>query len=118
MWKKILFLILTLVSFSLLIYIGGIPKAGEKVFIKEFRPIPFNPKPAFSAYFIRGDANADGEINAGDIIYLIVYFFRDGPPPPTLEHGDANGDGVINVADIIFLKSYLFLNGPAPPPYQ
>ena len=116
MSRKALFLILIFVGFCLFFHGGKISGTGEKVRAKQFGPIPFNPKPASSAHVIRGDANGDGEINPGDVVYLIVYFFRDGPPPPTLEHGDANGDGVIDISDMIYLISYLFLDGP--PPYK
>ncbi|NIM99327.1 MAG: hypothetical protein GTO24_15005 [candidate division Zixibacteria bacterium] len=30
---------------------------------------------------LNGDANCDGEVTAGDIVYLINYLFRSGPPP-------------------------------------
>lgn len=81
MSRKILFSILILVSFFLLIYLGEIPKAGEKTTTKQFVPISSNPTPALSSDPLRGDANGNGEINAGDVVYLIMYFFKDGPPP-------------------------------------
>jgi len=28
-----------------------------------------------------GDTNSDGQINLGDVVYLIDYLFRGGPPP-------------------------------------
>jgi hypothetical protein len=115
MSRKIFFCLLVFVGFSLLIYLEGIPKAGEEAIINQFRAIPVNSGFAFFADPIRGDANGNGEINAGDVVYLIVYFFRDGLPPPTLENGDANGDGVINIADMVYLLNYLFMDGPPPP---
>jgi hypothetical protein len=103
-------------SFSLLINVGTISKAGEETITKQFGVIPVNPKPAIFADPIRGDANGNGEINGGDVVYLMVYFFRDGPPPPTLINGDVNGDGVINIGDLVYLINYLFRDGPPPPP--
>lgn len=116
MSRKILFSILILVDFFLLIYLGEIPKAGEEATTKQFGPISSNPTPALSSDPLRGDANGNGEINAGDVVYLIMYFFKDGPPPPTLKNGDVNGDGVINIADMVYLINYLFMDGPPPPP--
>jgi len=118
MSRKVLFLILILFGFTLLIYAETIPKAGGRAITNQFGPIPFNPKSTLSSDPIRGDANGDGQINAGDVVYLIVYLFRGGPPPPTLENGDANGDGVINVADMVYLLNYLFMDGPPPPPQK
>ena len=63
---------------------------------------------------IVGDANGDGEINAEDIIYLINYLFRGGPPPYVMAAGDANGDGEVNAGDIVYLIQYLFHGGPPP----
>jgi hypothetical protein len=64
--------------------------------------------------FARGDANGDGEINSGDIVYLINYLFIGGPAPSPLEAGDADCNGKIDASDVIFLINYLFIDGPAP----
>jgi hypothetical protein len=116
--RKFLFLILILFGFTLLIYAETIPKAGGRAITNQFGPIPFNPKSTLSSDPIRGDANGDGQINAGDVVYLIMYLFRDGPPPPTLENGDANGDDVINIVDMVYLLNYLVMDGPPPPPQK
>ncbi|NIN01406.1 MAG: hypothetical protein GTO24_25930, partial [candidate division Zixibacteria bacterium] len=39
--------------------------------------------------FVRGDCNGNGAVEAGDIVYLINYLFRNGPSPDPLEAGDA-----------------------------
>ncbi len=64
--------------------------------------------------YVTGDANGDGEIAPGDVVYLINYLFRDGPAPDPLAAGDANCDGSVEAGDIVFLISYLFRGGPAP----
>ncbi len=64
--------------------------------------------------FLRGDADGDGKITTGDIIYLINYLYLGGSAPTPFEAGDANSDGEIDIGDIIYLVNYLFLGG-APP---
>jgi hypothetical protein len=63
-----------------------------------------------------GDANYDGAVGAGDVVYLLSYLFRGGDPPPCpmVGRADANLDGSVGAGDIVFLLSYLFRGGPAP----
>ncbi len=68
-----------------------------------------------SAY-ARGDANCNGVIEVGDVVYLINYLFKGGPAPLTLKAGDANADFVIDVGDVVYLINYLFKGGPPPQP--
>jgi hypothetical protein len=63
---------------------------------------------------IRGDANGDGVINVGDIVYLVSYLYKGGPAPNPLWTGDANSDSIVNVGDIVYLVSYLYKGGPPP----
>ena len=63
----------------------------------------------------RGDANWDGSLTVSDIVYLISYLFKGGPPPFVLRAGDINCDGRTTVADVIYLLSYLFRGGPPSP---
>jgi hypothetical protein len=67
-----------------------------------------------ASFVLRGDANADGNINSADVAYLINYLFVSGPLPVPLEAGDPNCDGVVNSADVAYLINYLFVNGPVP----
>jgi hypothetical protein len=62
----------------------------------------------------RGDVNADGVINAADIVWEINYLFIGGPQPIPLETGDVSCDGVINAADVVYLINYLYIAGPPP----
>jgi non-lysosomal glucosylceramidase len=67
------------------------------------------------SYFYQcGDANRDGIVTVNDIVYLINYLYRNGPPPDPLEAGDANCDGTADSADIIYLLNYLFRSGLPP----
>jgi hypothetical protein len=61
-----------------------------------------------------GDANADSLVNAGDVVYLIQYLFRDGPSPVFWECGDPNTDCLVNAADVVYLINYLFRQGAEP----
>jgi len=62
-----------------------------------------------------GDVNVDGVITSADIIYLVGYVFKGGPPPkPCAAAGDVNCDGVVTSADIIYLVGYVFKGGPPP----
>lgn len=61
-----------------------------------------------------GDINKDGRITASDVIYLINFLFKSGPPPDPLHNADVNGDGHINVTDAVYLINYLFKGGPPP----
>ncbi|MDP3024048.1 MAG: dockerin type I domain-containing protein [candidate division Zixibacteria bacterium] len=61
-----------------------------------------------------GDVNGDGNVNTNDVIFLVNFLFKDGPPPKPPAAGDINADCFTTVADIIYLINYLFRGGPAP----
>jgi hypothetical protein len=62
-----------------------------------------------------GDANIDGIVDIGDIVYLINYVFYGGPEPqPNLDCNDVNSDGIVDIGDIVYLINYVFYGGPAP----
>jgi hypothetical protein len=62
----------------------------------------------------RGDANSDGAIGAGDIVYLLNYLFRADDEPCPMESGDANCSGAVEAGDIVYLITYLYRGGPPP----
>jgi hypothetical protein len=64
--------------------------------------------------YIRGDAKDDGNIDLLDILYLITYKFKGGPPPSPLITGDANGDENVDLLDILNLITFKFKGGSAP----
>ena len=64
--------------------------------------------------FLRGDVNDDSIISVSDVIHIINYLYKGGPPPSPLEKANANCDGEINVADVVYLINYLFKGGPPP----
>lgn len=65
---------------------------------------------------LRGDLNHDDAVDASDIIALVSYVFKSGPPPEPAFIGDVNADGTTTSSDIIYLVAYVFKGGPAPPP--
>jgi hypothetical protein len=62
----------------------------------------------------RGDVNGDGIVNVGDVVYLVSYLYKGGPPPDPVIIGDCNCDEIVNVGDVVFLVSYLYKGGPEP----
>ncbi len=65
--------------------------------------------------FLCGDANADQEIDVGDVIYLVNYLFIGGSAPacsPITACGDVNLDGQVDIGDGVYLINYLFTSGP------
>ena len=64
--------------------------------------------------FIRGDANGDGVIDLGDVVFLLNYLFKFGDPPCPLQAGDANCDGAVDLGDVVYLINYLYKGGPPP----
>jgi subtilisin family serine protease len=66
------------------------------------------------AAYLEGDANGNGSVNVGDVVFLINYVFREGPGSIPPEAGDANCDGETNVGDAVYLINYIFDGGPPP----
>jgi hypothetical protein len=62
-----------------------------------------------------GDANADGEINVADAVYLINFIFNGGPAAYPEAAGDANSDGGTSIGDPVYIVNYVFKGGPPPP---
>jgi hypothetical protein len=62
-----------------------------------------------------GDVNGDYVVNVGDIVYVVAYLYKGGPPPPCpIARADANGDGVVNVGDVVYLVAFAYKSGPQP----
>lgn len=61
-----------------------------------------------------GDANADGNVDLLDLIYLISDIFKGGPEPYPMVAGDVNGDGDVDLLDILYLITDIYKNGPPP----
>lgn len=64
----------------------------------------------------RGDVNFSGQIEIGDVTYLVAYLFGGGPLPiPVLVAADFDCTVEINITDLTSLVGYLFLGGTPPP---
>lgn len=96
---------------------GGLPSNYLHFYDSLFNHIgPYFERPVLyhiSAYE-QGDVNQDGVVNVGDIVFLVTYLYRSGPPPDVLELGDVNGDCLVDVGDVVYLLNYLYRAGPVP----
>ena len=61
-----------------------------------------------------GDVNGDGNIDVGDVVFLVNYLYRSGPTPTPVSQGDISGDCQVDVGDVVYLINYLFKGGPKP----
>jgi hypothetical protein len=75
--------------------------------------------------FVRGDVNADAQIDLADPIRIITYLFAGDAEPDCLDAADANNDAYlgsrapVDIADAIYLLGFLFAWGePPPPPFR
>ncbi len=64
--------------------------------------------------FLRADTNSDRQIDLGDVIFLLVYLFREGTSPSCLETANSNDDDAVDIADAIHVLNYLFRSGVPP----
>jgi hypothetical protein len=65
--------------------------------------------------FVRGDADANGEINLTDGIYILNSLFLGGESPTCQDAADTDDSGEINITDGIYILNYLFIGGEEPP---
>jgi len=66
--------------------------------------------------YLPGDADGNGTVDLGDILFLISYLYKGGPVPVPMAAGDPNGNCVLDLGDVLYLISYLYKGGPAPQP--
>jgi hypothetical protein len=107
---KIVFLASVAVGLSLSAFSNG-PPAAEPSLWPEF--------PALR----NGDANADGELDLSDAVYLLSWLYHGAAEPaplacPTeysaLGTADVNGDGERDLSDPVAILGFIFSGGPAP----
>ncbi len=63
-----------------------------------------------------GDVTADRIIDLGDVVYVLGYLYKGGPPPEPACLGDVNCDGIVDLGDVVYLITYLYKGGPLPCP--
>jgi hypothetical protein len=61
-----------------------------------------------------GNINGDGQVNVGDVVFLVNHIFNNGPTPVPFEHGNVNCDGAINIGDVVYMVNHVFSDGPLP----
>ncbi len=64
--------------------------------------------------FRRGDANADGDLNLTDAIFILGALFLGEAAPTCADAADTDDSGEVNVTDAVLLLNHLFSGGPAP----
>ncbi len=66
--------------------------------------------------YICGNVDDDENdlVNILDIVYLINFKYKDGPPPVYLASADVDGDAqnLINILDIVYLINFKYKSGP------
>lgn len=70
----------------------------------------------FQLPFLRGDANADKEVDVSDAVSVLFFLFTGGPEPKPREAGDSDGNGHLELTDAVYLLMFLFQGGSPPPP--
>jgi hypothetical protein len=72
---------------------------------------------AIESFFIRSDADSDGELAMGDAVFLLKHLYVPGSPEPScFDAGDVDDDGLLAMPDAIYLLKYLYVPGASPPP--
>ncbi|HVR76063.1 MAG TPA: FG-GAP-like repeat-containing protein [Planctomycetota bacterium] len=65
--------------------------------------------------FRRGDADASGQLNLADAVFLLASLFVGGEDPPCSSSADLNDSGTLDITDPIYILEFLFLGRAAPP---
>lgn len=68
--------------------------------------------------FLRGDVNADGELDLSDAVAILLHLFSDVGEPACMKTADANDSAGIELGDAISILGYLFADSdPLPRPF-
>ena len=76
-----------------------------------YQTLPELTEPEFQ--FVRGDANADGNVNVSDMVQVLSHLFR-GTALYCREPADVDEDGQVLLTDAVYLITFAFLGGPPP----
>ena len=83
------------------------------------QPIPLNLYDGLlriDQYFVRGDVNADGDVDIADVSSIVENLFSLNHYG-CLDATDVNDDGEVNVCDAVFLLVHLYPVPLIPPPF-
>ncbi len=72
------------------------------------------PVTPVTCFYKSGDANGDGKVDLGDLIFIINRVYKGGPAPFFKCQVDLNADGIVTLLDIVVAVNYLFKGGPSP----
>ena len=64
--------------------------------------------------FVRGDCNADRELNVADAVCMLEWLYAEGAVPKCIAASNVNGDGSIDTSDAIYLLLFGFAGGAEP----
>jgi len=80
--------------------------------------VPDECSPATPAPFRRGDADASGQLDLTDAVFVLLHLFLGGAAPPCAKAADSNDDGRLDIADPVALLRHLFVGaGPLAAPF-
>ncbi len=105
-------------------FVADVAPVAAEVFMESQAASPFPilgaiiqapPPPPDAPQFKRGLCNEDGQVDLGDVLFLLGYQFGGGQPPACFDACDYNDDGTLDLSDGINLLGYLFM-GQSPPP--
>lgn len=60
------------------------------------------------------DMTLDGTVDILDILCLLDFLYKEGPPLPPGSIGDVDHSGHINILDIIYMINFCYKDGPPP----
>jgi hypothetical protein len=89
------------------------PPPGDFIFVPGGTPA-FSCQGCWPVKVVCGDANGNGDVDMFDVVLMVNYVFKGGPPPDPWQLGDANADGVLNLADVMYLLYAAMRSGPQP----
>ena len=72
-------------------------------------------EPVKEPLFRRSDADANGDANVTDAVFLLTHLFASGPAPACQKSADSDDNGELGITDAIFHLQYLFNAGKVPP---
>jgi len=94
------------------------PSLGETAFFAE--PLEFSVYTAritgtLDPVFVRGDCDGSGDLDIGDVTFVLRYRFQESTRAPGREACNVDDSGKKGVTDAVYLASHLFRDGPSPP---